>query len=121
MLIATDRLDHYWADELGCEVGCLYSGEVTLCAPPHREGPRWMGWMVPLECIVPDFTFPLGVYALATLKLAAWLQLGFFTVMGHVLVVALAGLWLVVASRTLAGAWRGELFVSPCIAGCTGK
>ena len=67
------------------------------------------------------FTFPLGVYALATLKLAAWLQLGFFTVMGHVLVVALAGLWLVVASRTLAGAWRGELFVSPCIAGCTGK
>ena len=41
--------------------------------------------------------------------------------LGHVLVVALAGLWLVVASRTLAGAWRGELFVSPCIAGCTGK
>lgn len=79
-----------------------------------RDGmPFNLGWW--------GFTFPLGVYALATLKLAAWLQLGFFTVMGHVLVVALAGLWLVVTSRTLAGAWRGELFVSPCIAGCTGK
>ncbi|MDD0975617.1 TDT family transporter [Pseudomonas fontis] len=67
------------------------------------------------------FTFPLGVYALATLKLAAWLQLGFFQIMGYVLVAALAGLWLLVASRTVRGAWRGELFVSPCIADCSAK
>lgn len=79
-----------------------------------RDGmPFNLGWW--------GFTFPLGVYALATLKLAGWLQLGFFMVMGHVLVVALVALWLLVASRTLAGAWRGELFVSPCIAGCTAR
>jgi C4-dicarboxylate transporter/malic acid transport protein len=63
------------------------------------------------------FTFPLGVYATATLKLAAVLHLQFFAVMGEGLVVCLALLWLLVMSRTLRGAWRGELFVSPCIAG----
>lgn len=74
-----------------------------------RQGmPFNLGWW--------GFTFPLGVYSLATLKLAAWLGLGFFTVFGQVLVVMLALLWLVVASRTLKGAWRGELFTSPCIA-----
>ncbi|HGM5580187.1 TPA: TDT family transporter [Pseudomonas putida] len=74
-----------------------------------RQGmPFNLGWW--------GFTFPLGVYSLATLKLAAWLGLGFFTVFGQVLVVMLALLWLVVASRTVKGAWRGELFVSPCIA-----
>ena len=63
------------------------------------------------------FTFPLGVYALATLKLASLLQLGFFSVFGSVLVAALALMWLIVAKRTVQGAYKGELFVSPCIAG----
>ncbi|WP_166359036.1 TDT family transporter [Pseudomonas akapageensis] len=62
------------------------------------------------------FTFPLGVYALATLKLGSTLHLGFFNGAGVVLVAALAAMWLIVASRTVKGAWRGELFVSPCIA-----
>ena len=63
------------------------------------------------------FTFPLGVYALATLKLASLLSLGFFTVFGCVLVAMLAAMWLIVGRRTVLGAWHGELFVSPCIAG----
>lgn len=63
------------------------------------------------------FTFPLGVYSLTTLKLASTLDLAFFSVLGCVLVALLAALWLVVAKRTVQGAWRGELFVSPCIAG----
>ncbi|MBV4466143.1 C4-dicarboxylate transporter/malic acid transport protein [Pseudomonas sp. F-14 TE3623] len=63
------------------------------------------------------FTFPLGVYSLATLKLASTLSLTFFSVFGCVLVAMLAVMWLLVANRTVQGAWRGELFVSPCIAG----
>ena len=67
------------------------------------------------------FTFPLGVYALATLKLASVLHLGFFSVFGGVLVLALALMWLIVAKRTVQGAYKGELFVSPCIAGLGNK
>lgn len=63
------------------------------------------------------FTFPLGVYSLATLKLASTLHLMFFSVFGCVLVALLAMMWLIVGKRTVQGAWRGELFVSPCIAG----
>ncbi|MBW3502641.1 TDT family transporter [Pseudomonas sp. NKUCC02_KPG] len=63
------------------------------------------------------FTFPLGVYSLATLRLGSMLQLTFLDVAGCVLVVALALMWLLVGTRTVQGAYRGELFVSPCIAG----
>lgn len=63
------------------------------------------------------FTFPLGVFALTTLKLADLLHLEFFSGFGSVLVAMLVVMWLIVARRTLAGAWHGELFVSPCIAG----
>ena len=63
------------------------------------------------------FTFPLGVYALATLKLASTLNLTCFSIFGSVLVLALAIMWLIVAKRTVQGAHKGELFVSPCIAG----
>lgn len=66
------------------------------------------------------FTFPLGVYALATLRLGNTLHLGFFNGVGVVLVAALAAMWLIVANRTVQGAWRGELFVSPCIANLRG-
>ncbi|WLH86697.1 TDT family transporter [Pseudomonas sp. FP2338] len=67
------------------------------------------------------FTFPLGVYALATLKLASLLHLSFFSIFGSVLVLALALMWLIVAKRTVQGAYKGELFVSPCIAGLGNK
>ncbi|WP_431093079.1 TDT family transporter [Pseudomonas brassicacearum] len=63
------------------------------------------------------FTFPLGVYALTTLKLADLLGLVFFSVFGAVLVAMLVVMWLIVGRRTVLGAWHGELFVSPCIAG----
>ncbi|HWH87780.1 MAG TPA: TDT family transporter [Pseudomonas sp.] len=75
-----------------------------------RDGiPFNLGWW--------GFTFPLGVYSLATLKLASTLNLTFFCVFGTVLVILLAAMWLIVGKRTVQGAWRGELFVSPCIAG----
>jgi C4-dicarboxylate transporter/malic acid transport protein len=75
-----------------------------------RDGiPFNLGWW--------GFTFPLGVYSLATLKLASTLNLMFFSVVGTLLVMLLAVMWLIVGKRTVQGAWRGELFVSPCIAG----
>ncbi|WP_053147402.1 TDT family transporter [Pseudomonas sp. Pf153] len=75
-----------------------------------RDGiPFNLGWW--------GFTFPLGVYALTTLKLADLLGLKFFGVFGSALVAMLVALWLLVARRTVLGAWHGELFVSPCIAG----
>lgn len=74
-----------------------------------REGmPFNLGWW--------GFTFPLGVYALTTLRLGEALAAPFFTGLCTVLVVLLALLWTLVASRTLAGAYQGSLFVSPCIA-----
>lgn len=62
------------------------------------------------------YTFPLGVFAIATLKLGAVLQLSFFAIVGAGLVTTLILMWCVVASKTLHGGWKGQLFVSPCIA-----
>ena len=75
-----------------------------------RDGiPFNLGWW--------GFTFPLGVFSLTTLKLASTLNLSFFSLFGTLLVALLAIMWLIVSKRTVQGAWRGELFVSPCIAG----
>jgi tellurite resistance protein TehA-like permease len=63
------------------------------------------------------FTFPIGVYASTSFKLAERLHLTFFSALGTLLVLGLALLWCVVLSRTVRGAYKGELFVSPCIAG----
>jgi tellurite resistance protein TehA-like permease len=74
-----------------------------------RQGlPFNLGWW--------GYTFPLGVYAVATLRLAGQLPIPALTVMGQGLVAALAAIWLLVMARTLAGAWRGELFHAPCLA-----
>ncbi|WP_422903201.1 TDT family transporter [Pseudomonas chlororaphis] len=67
------------------------------------------------------FTFPLGVYAVTTLKLGAMLELVLFDVLGILFVVMLTVMWLVVAGKTTAGAYRGNLFVSPCIAALNAK
>ena len=73
-----------------------------------REGmPFNLGWW--------GYTFPIGVYAAATLRLSAVLPIQFLAVFGGALVVALATMWLIVGTRTVLGAWRGELFVSPCL------
>jgi C4-dicarboxylate transporter/malic acid transport protein len=77
-----------------------------------REGlPFNLGWWA--------FTFPLAVYALATLALANATGFAFFTLAGACLVVGLALAWAIVATRTAIGAWRGDLFVAPCLAAVT--
>jgi C4-dicarboxylate transporter/malic acid transport protein len=73
-----------------------------------RQGlPFNLGWW--------GYTFPLGVYAAATLRLAAILPLPALTTLAQAMVLALATIWLVVAARTLAGAWRGDLFDAPAL------
>lgn len=90
---------------------CLMA--LLITARYLRDGiPFNLGWW--------GFTFPLGVFALTTLKLGAVLDLAFFSVLGCALVAALAVLWLVIMKRTVRGAYRGELFVSPCIAAKAG-
>ncbi|MFK3969444.1 TDT family transporter [Pseudomonas sp. NPDC087358] len=106
------------ASGLGLIVGLLLWGvgvwwllmAVLITARYLRNGiPFNLGWW--------GFTFPLGVFALTTLKLGAVLHLGFFEVSGSLLVAGLAALWLVIMKRTVVGAYKGDLFVSPCIAG----
>lgn len=73
-----------------------------------RDGlPFNMGWWA--------FTFPVGVFALATLALARETGLGWMGEAGRLLVMMLAGFWLLVTTRTLHGVYHGHLFVSPCL------
>ena len=74
-----------------------------------RDGlPFNLGWW--------GYTFPLGVFAAATIRLAGVLPIPALVDFAQGLVATLAVVWLVVAGRTLAGAWRGELFSAPCLA-----
>ncbi|WP_227307353.1 TDT family transporter [Acidisoma cellulosilyticum] len=73
----------------------------------QREGmPFNLGWW--------GFTFPLGVYSVATLALAHQTGLALFSVIGTGLVLLLAVLWTMIAVRTAIGAFQRKLFVSPC-------
>lgn len=73
-----------------------------------REGmPFNIGWW--------GFTFPLGVYSVATLNLANQTHLPSLRVTGAVLVAMLTIFWLIVSIRTALGAWTGKLFFSPCL------
>ncbi len=71
-----------------------------------------MGWW--------GFTFPIGVYAVAMLALGRQTNMALFTTIGGVLVVALAGFWLLVSMRTLHGAYQGYLLVASYLSGETG-
>jgi C4-dicarboxylate transporter/malic acid transport protein len=63
------------------------------------------------------FTFPLAVYTLATLALARVTGLSLFSFVGAGLALCLAIFWVIVAGRTLRGAWTTALFVAPCLNG----
>jgi len=76
----------------------------------RREGlPFNLGWW--------GFTFPIGVYTLATFNLARVTGFQGFTDVGVVLAVMLDVLWLVVLSRTIRGLMFERLFRAPCLAG----
>jgi C4-dicarboxylate transporter/malic acid transport protein len=54
------------------------------------------------------FTFPLGAYTVDTLSLARVWRVGALETVGGLLIVLLAGFWLVVTARTLIGVRTGE-------------
>src|SRR5579859_4392552 len=89
--------------------GLWWMATAVLITLRHlRDGlPFNIGWW--------GYTFPLGVYAVATLKLSTILPIPAFAVFGAAQVIALAALWLIVGARTVNGAWRGDLFYSPCL------
>ena len=71
-----------------------------------RDGlPFNLGWW--------GYTFPLGVFAVASLKLASLLPITAIYVFGLILVALLGAAWIVVGTRTVCGAWRGDLFAAP--------
>lgn len=61
------------------------------------------------------YTFPLGVFILATFKLAATTSMTFFSDISIVLLIFLGVIWLIVMTKTLIGAWSGKLFSAPCL------
>lgn len=79
---------------------------MVLAHRPHRL-PFNMGWW--------GFTFPLGVFILATNALGAQTGLLAFIIAGHVLTWIFLTLWSVVAVRTLRGAYHGSLFAAPYV------
>ncbi|WP_298285135.1 TDT family transporter [Acidocella sp.] len=79
---------------------------MTLTHVP-RGLPFNMGWW--------GFTFPLGVFILATHALAAQTGLGVFADAANGLTILFVGLWAMVAVLTFKGGYRGHLFASPCL------
>ncbi len=61
------------------------------------------------------YTFPLGVYAVATLRLGHIFPVASIAVFAEILVVTLALIWLVVAARTVRGVWLGQMFADPSL------
>ncbi len=73
-----------------------------------REGlPFNLGWW--------GYTFPLGVFSIATVKLGVDLHLALIGGLADVLIGTLAVIWLIVGTRTALGAWHGTLFSCPCL------
>lgn len=62
------------------------------------------------------FTFPLGVFAVATNQFGKELPSTFFNVLGTIFSLIVVLLWIVVAVGTVRASWTGEIFNAPCIA-----
>ncbi|RKT98703.1 C4-dicarboxylate ABC transporter [Burkholderia sp. Nafp2/4-1b] len=74
----------------------------------HSMGlPFNLGWW--------GFTFPPGVYTLATLKLGQLTGYVVFTVLGQILALAVAIIWMIVIMKTLREVANGRLFQAPCL------
>lgn len=79
----------------------------ALASISRSKFPFNMGWW--------GFTFPLGVYAAATVTIGKELPSKFFSVLGTVLSVAVVILWCVVTVGTVRKTLTGEFFLAPCL------
>lgn len=66
-----------------------------------------MGWW--------GFTFPIGVFTMATISFAQELPSAFFRILGTVLAVSVMVLWSVVATGTVKNILYGNMFEAPCL------
>ncbi|PZQ49903.1 MAG: C4-dicarboxylate ABC transporter [Rhodovulum sulfidophilum] len=88
--------------------GLWWMGIAVLITLRHLRGadlPYTLGWW--------GYTFPLGVFALATLRLPALLPVPGLGLIGAGLVAVLAAIWIVVAARTAAALVGGALVSRP--------
>ncbi|KAF4965866.1 hypothetical protein FSARC_6386 [Fusarium sarcochroum] len=77
----------------------------ALCTLARRTIPFNLTWWA--------FTFPLGVFTVATTTLAQELPSRFFKVLGTIFSVAETLLWIMVAVGTIKASLSGQLFVPP--------
>lgn len=87
--------------------GVWWMGLATLITARYFTDhvPFNLGWWA--------YVFPLGVQALTTFRLARLWDSFALGALGIALITALVLIWTIVASRTMAGAWRGTLFAAP--------
>ncbi len=82
---------------------------VAMTGSYLREGlPFNMGWW--------GFTFPLSVFTSASFALGAQTGAAVFTMLAVGQTAVVGVFWVMVAARTLADAFRGELLHAPCLA-----
>lgn len=81
----------------------------ALASISSNKFPFNMGWW--------GFTFPLGVYTVATTTLAKDLPSLFFKVLGTIFSVMVVILWLVVSIKTFQRIVTGKMFFAPCVQG----
>ncbi|KAK5626026.1 hypothetical protein RRF57_001742 [Xylaria bambusicola] len=79
----------------------------AVAAISRQKFPFNLGWW--------GFTFPLGVYAVATTTLGRELPSTFFKNLGTALSLVVALLWIVVSIGTIRHAWLGEFTQAPVI------
>lgn len=80
---------------------------LTTLSHAKKQLPFNLGWW--------GLTFPIGVFTLAIFNLAAALELQFLYAAAYALGGVLVMLWILVATKTAAGFYHGNLIFSPCL------
>ncbi|KAH8725831.1 voltage-dependent anion channel [Phaeosphaeriaceae sp. PMI808] len=79
----------------------------AIASISRSKFPFNMGWW--------GFTFPIGVFAMATISLAQEMTSSFFRILGTILAVSVMLLWILVAAGTAKNILYGNLFDAPCL------